>query len=32
MKRAAPDDYGLPEHPILGANSKFGDPRRAAEV
>ncbi|TMS12097.1 Zona pellucida sperm-binding protein 2 [Larimichthys crocea] len=31
VKRAAPDDYGLPEHPILGANSKFGDPRRAAE-
>ncbi|XP_036943052.1 uncharacterized protein LOC119012925 [Acanthopagrus latus] len=31
VKRAAPDDYGLPEHPIPGADSKFGDPRRAAE-
>ncbi|XP_042359983.1 uncharacterized protein LOC121955951 [Plectropomus leopardus] len=31
VKRAAPDDYALPEHPISGAHSKFGDPRRAAE-
>ncbi|XP_070781578.1 uncharacterized protein [Enoplosus armatus] len=31
VKRAAPDDYALPEHPVPGANSKFGDPRRAAE-
>ncbi|XP_070705364.1 uncharacterized protein [Pempheris klunzingeri] len=31
VKRAAPDDYILPEHPVPGANSRFGDPRRAAE-
>ncbi|XP_033504946.2 uncharacterized protein LOC117270995 [Epinephelus lanceolatus] len=31
VNRAAPDDYALPEHPIPGAHSKFGDPRRAAE-
>ncbi|XP_071324078.1 uncharacterized protein [Trachinotus anak] len=31
VKRAAPDDYALPEHPVAGANSKFGDPRRSAE-
>ncbi|CAK6979205.1 uncharacterized protein LOC128376852 [Scomber scombrus] len=31
VKRAAPDDYALPEYPVNGANSKFGDPRRAAE-
>lgn len=32
MKRAAPDDYALPEHAVSEANPKFGDPRRAAEV
>uniref|UniRef100_A0A8D3C4E4 ZP domain-containing protein n=1 Tax=Scophthalmus maximus TaxID=52904 RepID=A0A8D3C4E4_SCOMX len=31
VKRAAPDDYVLPANPLLGANTKFGDPRRAAE-
>ncbi|GAA6228835.1 uncharacterized protein LOC108895975 [Lates japonicus] len=31
VKRAAPDDYALPEHPVQGTNPKFGDPRRAAE-
>ncbi|XP_040920447.1 uncharacterized protein LOC121199644 isoform X2 [Toxotes jaculatrix] len=31
VKRAAPGDYVLPEHPFPGGNSKFGDPRRAAE-
>ncbi|XP_023270767.1 uncharacterized protein LOC111661437 [Seriola lalandi dorsalis] len=31
VKRAAPDDYALPGHPVPAANSKFGDPRRAAE-
>nr|XP_046229753.1 uncharacterized protein LOC124050865 [Scatophagus argus] len=31
VKRAAAADYALPEHPVPGANSKFGDPRRAAE-
>ncbi|XP_039981930.1 uncharacterized protein LOC120789331 [Xiphias gladius] len=31
VKRASPDDYVLPEHPIPGAISKFGNPRRAAE-
>ncbi|XP_076613030.1 uncharacterized protein LOC143336650 [Chaetodon auriga] len=31
VKRAAPEDYTLPEHPIPAANTKFGDPRRAAE-
>ncbi|XP_044185804.1 uncharacterized protein LOC122965693 [Thunnus albacares] len=31
VKRAVPDDYVLPEHPVSGTNSKFGDPRRAAE-
>ncbi|XP_041815323.1 uncharacterized protein LOC121622432 [Chelmon rostratus] len=31
VKRAAPHDYALPEHPIPAANPKFGDPRRAAE-
>lgn len=32
MKRASPDDYTLPGQPILGVESKFGDPRRSAEV
>ncbi|XP_044025914.1 uncharacterized protein LOC122863455 [Siniperca chuatsi] len=31
VKRAAPGDYVLPEHPVPRANSKLGDPRRAAE-
>ncbi|XP_035534148.1 uncharacterized protein LOC118340356 [Morone saxatilis] len=31
VKRAAQHDYALPEHPIPGDNSNFGDPRRAAE-
>lgn len=32
VKRAAPDDYALPGNPLPGDNSKFSDPRRAAEV
>uniref|UniRef100_UPI0037E87E56 uncharacterized protein n=1 Tax=Semicossyphus pulcher TaxID=241346 RepID=UPI0037E87E56 len=31
VKRAAPDDYVLPEHPVQEANSKYGAPRRDAE-
>lgn len=32
VKRAAPHDYVLPNHLIPSANSKWGNPRRAAEV
>ncbi|XP_071396804.1 uncharacterized protein [Centroberyx affinis] len=30
VRRAIPDDYALPEHPIPGTNTKFSDPRRSA--
>ncbi|XP_059212233.1 uncharacterized protein LOC131990981 [Centropristis striata] len=31
VKRAAPDDYTLPEHPVSGSQPKFGDLRRDSE-
>ncbi|KAI3363711.1 hypothetical protein L3Q82_001327 [Scortum barcoo] len=31
VRRAAPQDYVLPEQPVSGNNPKFRDPRRAAE-
>ncbi|TDH00544.1 hypothetical protein EPR50_G00189350, partial [Perca flavescens] len=31
VKRAAPDDYVLPQHPVSGANSMFRDVRHAAK-
>lgn len=32
VKRAVPDDYVAPQHPVQGSNPKLGDLRRAAEV